>query len=215
MTDYSLKVTGDERTGFPLVTLMIPATDTTPALAFQVGWMPLTWVQLEYFLAETFDRRFDAAWYQNMLSRSGRISANSLARFSDFPSLFVRGLTLQEVQIIGRWWGGDRFIVPTVKQWQEVQQVALGQPPANLEAFNIEPPLSPRAIGASKALEGLAATSDIQRNLADQMLLRGGLRELVMLESGNATVVGIGNPSRAVEAFNSDSLLKLDEGNRC
>lgn len=208
MTVSSLEIMGDERTGFPLVKV------TTPELAFQVGWLPLTWVQLEYFLAETFDRRFDAAWYQNMLSRSGRISASSLTRFADFPSLFVRGLTLQEAQIIGRWWGGDRFIVPTVKQWQDIQQAVLGQPLINLETFNIEPSLSARAIRTSIVLEKLAPISGTQRSLADQMLLRGGLREMVMLESGNATVVGIGSPSRAVEAFNSDSLLKLDEANR-
>ncbi len=206
MSPSTLRIASDPRTRFPLVML--------PDFPFQVGWAPLTWVQLEYFLAETYDRRFDAAWYQNLVKLTRRAPLTKALRASDLPNLFVRGLTLQETEILGNWWGGDRFRVPTADQWQQLQQAALRLPSVSLQAFEIQPPMSPRALRVLQALDETAKTSQAGRSLADQMLLQGGIHELVMREAGHVAVVGIGKPGQALDAVKGSSILDLDEGNR-
>ena len=206
MNSSIIEITADPRTRYPMVTF--------PSIRIAVGLLPLTWVQLEYFLAETFDRRFDAIWYQNMTNLTKRIGSGQVIQPSEIPRLFVRGFTLQEVQLIGRWWGGDQFIIPTVELWQKIQSAALKQSAINISETNTIPPLLSRSVLAAKAVDSAVSTSQTEITLADQMLFRNGLRELAMLEHNNGLVVAVGDPSRAVEAFKDNLILKLDEGNR-
>jgi len=207
MIEKTINIIADDRTCFPLVVI--------PGLPFHVGWLPLTWIQLEYFLSETSDRRFDSAWYQDVVSRTNRVSS-SVVGSSNFPNLFVRGLKLQEAQLIGRWWSEDRFFLPTVGQWMHVQQEVLAHP-AIFNPFEgqIAQELHPRALRVAKIIEEVTseAQPESARTLGDQMLLRNGLRELVTSEEGSFAM-GIGTPHRMVEAFTRDLTIPLDDGNR-
>ena len=60
----------DQRTHFPLV--VVPGQD------FALFWLPLTKVQIEYFLSETTDSQFDRAWYDGRLRNNPRITPEQL-----------------------------------------------------------------------------------------------------------------------------------------
>jgi len=188
----------DEQTGYPLITF--------PEIPFQIGFLPLTWVQLEYLLAETKDRRFDTVWYQRLVQDTGRTSSATITRDS-VDSLFVRGLTLQEVQMIGRWWGADRFFVPTADEWQRVSDAAVRLAPLDWRTAT----RSPRARTTLDRLDAIVNQPDA-RTLADQMLLRSDLREMAMQSEGSTAVVGITTVPK--NTLDRDIIKRIDEGNR-
>lgn len=187
----------DEQTGYPLVVF--------PGLPFEVSFLPLTWVQLEYFLAETRDRRFDAAWYQGRVEDTVRTSPTAITA-RNVEGLFVRGLTLQEVQMIGRWWGGDRFFVPTASEWQRVSDAAAQCDPLDWR----DSAVCARARTTLEKLDTVALNSD-PRTLADQMLIRSDLREIVMQSAGSLTVVAITTVPR--NTLDREVLKILDDSN--
>lgn len=187
----------DERTGYPLITF--------PDIPFQIGFLPVTWVQLEYFLAETRDRRFDDVWYQRRVQDTKRTSPAAIMR-GNVESLFVRGLTLQEVQMIGRWWGGDRFFVPTISEWQRVSDAA-----AQCGSIDWRKPA--QCIRAQTTLEKLDTITNqtATHTLADQMLLRSELREIVMQSEESTTIIGITTTPH--NTLDREGIKILDESN--
>lgn len=197
MSVQTPKLIADEQTGYPLVVF--------PGLPFEVGFLPLTWVQLEYFLVETQDRRFDAAWYQRRTEETLRTSPTAITP-SNVEGLFVRGLTLQEVQMIGRWWGGDRFFVPAASEWQRVSDAAAQCDPLDWR----ESAICTRARKTLEKLDAVAINSD-PRTLADQMLLLSDLREIVMQSAGSPTVVAITTVPR--NTLDREVLKMLDDSN--
>jgi hypothetical protein len=199
MCDAPPVLTVDSPTGFPLVTF--------PCLPVQIGLLPLTWVQLEYFLTETSDRRFDAAWYQRRVQEVQRATTSAL-RPGQTDALFVRGLTIAEIQGIGRWWGGERFFVPTAQEWQQVADATMQSAPLDWRAVSVQS----RASLVLEKLETLAATASADaRTLADQMIMRGGMRELVMYSSDSAAAAAITVPPQ--RTMDREIIKRLDEGN--
>ena len=192
MNPAAVTITTDERTGFPMLAL--------EGLPFRVSCLPLTWVQLEYFLSETADHAFDASWYQALVARTQRGSLAGLAADS-VHTLFVRTLRLQEIRIICRWWEATHWFVPTKEEWMALQDVACSVPAVPLTQFAAAAPgLNPRAL---RILQVLGEVSGWARrgkppSLADQMLLCHGVHELVLLDKMSDRVAAIGSPARAL-----------------
>ncbi len=138
MNPAAVTITTDERTGFPMLAL--------EGLPFRVSWLPLTWVQLEYFLSETANHAFDASWYQALVARTQRGSPAGLAADS-VHTLFVRTLRLQEIRMICRWWEVTHWYVPTREEWMALQDVACSVPAVPLaQLAAAERGLNPRAL---------------------------------------------------------------------
>jgi hypothetical protein len=205
MNPAAVTITTDERTGFPMLAL--------EGLPFRVSWLPLTWVQLEYFLSETADHAFDAAWYQALVARTQRGTPAGLAADS-VHTLFVRTLRLQEIRMICRWWEVTHWYVPTREEWMALQAVACSVPAVPLAQLAAAAPgLNPRAL---RILQVLGEVSEWTRrgkapSLADQMLLCHGVHELVLLDKMSDRVAAIGSPARSLEPFATDPLVYLAE----
>ena len=151
MMAATVDVLPDARTGFPLLVL--------PGLPFQVSWLPLTWMQLEYFLAETDDRRFDAAWYHELLAHTGRGSIAAGGAALPF-TLLVRGLDLDTVRSLNRWWDEDHCFVPSADEWLALEQVARATPALAVDQLpGGAATLNPRAVRLLRALEKTRSTA--------------------------------------------------------
>ena len=205
MNPAAVTITTDERTGFPMLAL--------EGLPFRVSCLPLTWVQLEYFLSETADHAFDASWYQALVARTQRGSLAGLAADS-VHTLFVRTLRLQEIRIICRWWEATHWFVPTKEEWMALQDVACSVPAVPLTQFAAAAPgLNPRALRILGVLGEVSGWARRGRppSLADQMLLCQGVHELVLLDKMSDRVAAIGSPARGLEPFAANSLVYLAE----
>lgn len=207
MTSQTVPLVVDERSGFPLL--------VSPEGAYQVGLLPLTWIQLEYFLSHTSDRRFDALWYQDLLARSARASVATV-NATTWAQLFVRGLTLHETRLVGGWWGRERWLLPTEPMWQAIRSWAHSLPaiPALGEALR-RVGANPRAIRLIEAVEASTRgkQTEVPSTLAEQMLLDNGVRELVLLNEASGAVGGIGLPHRSLASLASKPLILLSDGN--
>ena len=204
MNPDDVTITTDERTGFPMLALR--------GMPFRVSWLPLTWVQLEYFVSETADRAFDATWYQALVARAPRGSLNGL-RADSVHTLFVRTLRLQEIRMICRWWEATHWFVPTEEEWRSVRDVACSVPAVPLGQLAAESALNPRALRILQVLDEVSGWANRGKppSLADQMLLCHGVRELVLLDKISDRIAAIGSPTRTLEAFAADSLVYLAE----
>ena len=86
----------DPQTRFPLVE--VPGQD------FALFRLPLTKVQIEYFLSDNMNSRFDRAWYRERLRANPRVTSENLAA-QNLAQAFITNITFNEARVFSDWYG--------------------------------------------------------------------------------------------------------------
>lgn len=168
----------DPRTHFPLVEI--------PGQNFALFWLPMTKVQIEYFLSDTIDSRFHRAWYHERLGSNPRITPEQITA-QNLLQAFLTHISFYEASVFSQWYGKDLgFDLPTSEEWHRALR-AFDQAAANpafVEQILALPAIHPRARLLVQACEialpayqGLKDASE--RRLSHQLMLRSGILEYV------------------------------------
>ncbi len=183
----SLKIKFDSM-GFPMVWFS--------AVGGYVHWLPLTKIQVEYFLSVTNEASFDETWYNRLISLNPRISPGQ-ARASNYGQLFATGILPREGYRVAMWCGRS-YDLMTAQEWLEVFQEASSQTPlADTRALIASDQTSERAKTLIEAVERATnGQNNNKRTLAQQMLLQGGTMEYVYETSDRTTFAGLGEAQR-------------------
>ncbi|HEV3460038.1 MAG TPA: hypothetical protein VHG32_26120 [Thermoanaerobaculia bacterium] len=176
--------------GFPLVWV--------EAIAAWMHWLPVSKLQFERCLGRTPDRRFGAAWYNQLLALNPRIAPARIHSENYRHALLTGMLPAEAESFAARL--GKGFAVPTIEQWLRAWSWLDSQPaerdqPAAL-ALHLDEQVGTLLLRIDGALATMAARARRRRTLADQMLLRFGVLEWVEQEGDPARWVGIGEPPR-------------------
>ncbi|MCO5187075.1 MAG: hypothetical protein M9928_11040 [Anaerolineae bacterium] len=162
----------DSNTNFPLLKI--------DGLDFDVMWLPFTRVQLEHFLCDVNDMRFDAHWYTNVVAKDNpRVSPHNISA-KNIASALATNLLLWEARRIRDWFGHEGgFILdlPTTSEWRELNQITTKIPAQPLD--NLPSEVDPRAQVIIQRLQDSLSPS----KLADQMLLNANIHEYVYLNN--------------------------------
>jgi hypothetical protein len=158
----------DSKTKFPILSI--------PNIPFDVMWLPLTRIQLEFFLSDVNDVRYDAAWYEQVISKDNpRISPSQL-NSSNFKGALATNILLKEVARIADWYGYHEkqiYDLPTAKQWEMIASLSTEQAAISLE--DIPDDADPRVRTILKRINEIGKPD----NLAHQMLLGWNISEYV------------------------------------
>lgn len=172
----------DPRTHFPLVE--VPGQD------FALFWLPMTKVQIEYFLSDAVDSQFDRAWYHERLRSNPRITPEQLTA-QNLLQAFLTHISFYEASVFSRWYGKG-FDLPTSEEWHRAlrtfDQVAAD--PDFVEQILALPAIHPRARllvqSCENALPGYQRLRDAsERRLSHQLLLRSGMLEYVYQDTAH------------------------------
>lgn len=157
------KIILDEKTRFPLISF-----DEIPLTVFL---LPITNIQLELFLSEVIDLRFDANWYQTKVLNdkdNPRISINNVTQ-ENVSHHLATNILVGEARRIANWFGhfeGQIYDLPTKKEWRVIYKAANKQKPLSLDS-QFPDDIDARA---KTLLKGLYNAQKPQY-LSDQMLL--------------------------------------------
>ena len=176
-----------DKTGFPMVWM--------DSINAYVQWLPVTKIQMEYFLAETNDAIFDETWYYQLNQLNQRIAPTQV-QSNNYWQVFATGILPRETQRYALWCGRGYSLI-TSDEWQQVYAEARDieaesdvikqvtgvkdikeRPRTLLQRVH-------RALPADNGVDG-------QRTLADLMLLRMGIMEFVFEDHNRSTFVGLG-----------------------
>lgn len=157
--------------GFPMV--------WSPEIQAYVHWLPVTKIQFEYFLSDAPDTHFDAEWYDEILRLNPRATPRALNSANYFRALLT-GVRPSEAQRFASWCG-DKYRLPTEKEWTKLYKEAHAQRPASMRALvekrddRISELLKRLNSSVREVSERLSGTS----TRAAQMLLQFGALEWV------------------------------------
>jgi hypothetical protein len=187
----------DPKTRFPMLEM--------PDQNFAITWLPVTKIQIEYFLSETMDSRFDRTWYNRRLKDNARVSWRTL-NARNFSQAFITGMTFDEVQALSRWWG-DRFDIPTIAEWQAALHI-FDQVVAQENFINeivATTDIHPRAGRLIRQLENTLVNNRLQlksleRKLSHQMLMRSGILEYAYENAQRNSCAACGQPDSVLRA---------------
>lgn len=166
----------DPKTRFPLLEV--------PGQNFALFWLPVTKIQIEYFLSDTLDSQFDRTWYHARLRVNPRIMPEQL-NAQNLLQAFLTHISFYEARVFSHWYG-KHFDLPTEEEWHQAQW-AFEQIAAHAEYVQQIlqlPALHPRARlliqACENALPGYQRLRDpSERKLSHQLLLRAGILEYV------------------------------------
>lgn len=181
--------------GFPLIDL--------PELNFAIHWLPVTKIQIEYFLTVVNDSKYDQAWYEHLLSKYGERVSPSSARTSDYWNLFITGILPAEAQRFSQYCGRG-YDLPTAAEWRDAFRILsnINASQEYLESVLETTNLRERTQRLIKKVESITSSESSQldspRKLADQMLMRLGIMEYVYEDDQRNTFAGFGQPSRGL-----------------
>jgi hypothetical protein len=190
---FTLSFLTDPQTRFPLIKI--------PGLNFALFWLPVTKVQIEYFLSETIDSRFDRAWYHERLRNNPRIVPEQITT-QYLVRAFLTHITFYEARAFSQWYGRG-FDLPTAEEWQRALYT-LDQIEANnsfIEQLVNLPDIHPRARllvrFSENALQGFQHVKDVsQRRLSHQLMLRSGILEYVYQDATRNSCGACGRDNR-------------------
>lgn len=161
-------VRADPKTRFPLLSI--------PGVPFETMWLPFTRIQLELFLSEINDIRYDAAWYAQKISKNNpRTSPNRLDAFN-LNGAFATNVLLHEARRIADWFGQQKgyvFDLPTTENWTQLCSVTASTPAFSVNEIPAE--TDPRARIIVQRLNDIGSPT----NLAEQMMLGAEISEYV------------------------------------
>ena len=144
-----------------------------------VHWLPVTKIQIEYFLSSITDTSYDESWYNLLLDQNPRISPGDM-RTDNYYKLFATGVVVRDVRRYITWCGRG-FDFPSEEEWKTIFN-SVNNPPYE-EVFEqvIEKTKGERA---QLLLRNLNSLSIGNHTIADRMLLRNGIMEHVYMNGG-------------------------------
>lgn len=162
-----------DRTRFP----MIWANN----LGAYISYFPITKIQIEYFLCDRPEPRFDQKWYEVMLAANERISPTKLLD-SNYHKVFATGIAPEDAASFADWLGNDLDVtlsLPTSDEWFDTFAEFEKQRP--ISAAELLTPEQPARIQTliTKMDAAVAKCKPADRKLTDSMLMRDGVMEWV------------------------------------
>jgi len=167
---------------------------------FYMHWLPVTKIQLEYWLSSGGVNTYDARWYNEVLDYNPRVSPGFI-KSDNYWGAFVTGVTPIEIKQFIAWLGRD-YDIPTAGQWQLAYQHLKKETanPQYVEQLLNVPNLNRRAKTLIKNIDisinevGTSTQMRGGRTVADQALMRLGVMEYVYRDDRRNTYGGYGQP---------------------
>jgi hypothetical protein len=186
----------EPKTGFPVVA--IPQTN------YALSWLPVTKLQIEYFLCETMDSQFDRNWYLERLRNNPRVTTAQLT-VGNFRQTFMTNVLFHEARVLIREWGNE-FDLPTVEEWHHALQ-AFDRIEAQedfVEEVAAMSGLHLRARLLLSQVEHAAKNLPRPRTMpmrlfSHQLLMRSGISEYVYKDEHRNTCLACGSTQRFAE----------------
>jgi hypothetical protein len=161
-----------------------------------VHWLPVTKIQMEYFLCNTSEISYNDSWYQHVRSFNPRVAPGNI-NTSNYWNAFITGVMPRDTLNYARWCR-EGYTLPTANQWFTMYESLLNIPasPNHLEQLFEQVTLKPRVKLLIQNIEASAQQAEFQldghRTLADQLLLRLGVMEFVYRDDNRNTYGGYG-----------------------
>jgi hypothetical protein len=177
-----------DRVGFPTIFVS--------SIGMFMHWLPVTKIQIEYFLCSTSESTFNDAWYQDVLGYNPRISPGNI-NSSNYWESFVTGILPRDARTFARWCG-ESYNLPMSKEWFDAYSFLLTIPASedHIQQVLAAEGLKPRVKTLIRNLETSTQQAEFEldgtRTLADQMLLRLGVMEYVYRDEHRNTYGGYG-----------------------
>lgn len=192
--------------GFPMIYI--------PDQGFAIHWMPVTKIQVEYFLSVVNDSKYNEDWYTTLLGYSKRVSPDRV-RPTTFNELFVTGILPSEAQRFSQWCGRG-YDLPTEREWSAAADFLDHLPAAqdNINLLMSTNGIRERTARVIKALEGAISgeSRSTSRSVVDQAVMRGGIYEFVYEDDRRDTFGAMGQPSRSLTG--RGKMLRLTDSYR-
>ncbi|HVB24386.1 MAG TPA: hypothetical protein VNG51_20780 [Ktedonobacteraceae bacterium] len=186
----------EPKTRFPLV--VVPETN------YALAWLPVTKIQIEYFLCETMDSQFDRRWYLERLKHSPRVTTEELT-IDTIRQTFMTHLLFHEARTLSGWWGRDTDL-PTLAEWRKALDI-FDQVAAHddfVEEVAAMPGLHPHARFLLRRVEQILSSRSYShtaqtRLFSHQLLMRSGILEYVYKDEHRDSCVACGSLQRFSE----------------
>jgi hypothetical protein len=164
-----------DRTRFPMI--------WSDSLQGYVHLLPITKIQLECFLADTYDESYGAAFYEELLQANGRVSPGQI-RKENYLQALATGLRIRDVENFAAWCSAERdqpYEILEEGEWFALYDEFKVKAPWTMEAVVACHP-SARAAATLRALGSVVSrlkVNGLPIDQADACLLRGGAFEWV------------------------------------
>jgi len=178
-----------DRANFPMILI-------EPLNAY-MHWLPVTKIQIEYFLSSTNDSSFNEDWYKNVLGFNDRVSPGSVTQANYWMALLT-GILPRDAKRFAQWAGDGGLDFPSAQEWFATYEWLIGFPDDadHIEQLAADPRLKPRTIQLIRNLEQASKQDSFHltggRHLCDQMLMRLGVMEYVYRDDLRNTYGGYG-----------------------
>lgn len=113
-SDITIRVTTDEKTHFPLVTINDIGSLTL--------W-PITKIQFEMYISQ--ENQYGDSWYEEILKCHPRVSFQQVTH-NNYERLFIAGLHVKESLAFAKWFGED-FRIPTICEYEKIYSIMTNQ----------------------------------------------------------------------------------------
>jgi hypothetical protein len=177
-----------DRAGFPSIFV--------ESIGAFMHWLPVTKIQMEYFMSSTSEALYNDSWYRDVLGYNPRVSPSNI-NGSNYWEAFITGILPRDARNYARW-ARESYNLPTAQEWFDAYQYLLDIPasPEHIEQILDTPRLNARVKTLLQNVEESAQQAEFQldgrRSLADQMLMRLGVMEFVYRDAQRNTFGGYG-----------------------
>jgi hypothetical protein len=178
-----------DRANFPMVYV-------EPLNAY-MHWLPVTKIQIEYFLSSTNDTSFNDDWYQNVLGFNDRVSPGAVTQ-ANYWMAFITGILPRDARRFAQWAGEGSMELPTAQEWFTAYQyfMEIADDPDHIEQLATDSHIKPRTVQLIRNLEQAVKQDSFHltggRHLCDQMIMRLGVMEYVYRDDSRNTYGGYG-----------------------
>ncbi len=176
-----------DRTRFPMIWVN--------ALEAYISYLPVTKIQLEYFLCDRPEPRFDQKWYERLLAANERISPGKIMS-DNFFKVFATGISPSDAAMFAEWMGNETeetYSLLTRNEWFDAFEELETKPALAVE--NFLSPEQPARVGVllTRIDAAVSKLKPADRRLVDSMLMRGGVFEWVSIEEDQWGGAGMPN----------------------
>ncbi len=174
-----------DRTGFPMIHI--------PRLNAWLGWLPVTMVQLEYFLCDQPDPKFDNAWYQQLEHTKNRVTPHDITD-GNLYRLFATQMTPADIERYCEWLGrldGELYRLPTAEEWITAYRELQTRPPGPAISFPKQQERTRRLLENVRLVtEQKEYLEKHDNTLRVHMLMVNGVKELTATSDGGWCTLG-------------------------
>jgi hypothetical protein len=161
-----------------------------------IHWLPVTKIQLEYFLCSTTDPEYNDTWYQQVLGFNPRISPGTV-NANNYWQALLTGVMPHTARNYAKWCGRD-FNLLVAHEWYTAYDYlrTIDENERYIDQILEHEKIRPRTKALIQNIEHstqqVAMQLDGRRTLADQMLMRLGVMEFVYQNDNKNSYAGYG-----------------------